>query len=527
MVDLSVGRRNWHALVLFLLMLGYGVWAMAWILRDPVVGLDGQRYFVLFDDAMISMRYGWNLAHGDGPTWNPGERVEGYTSLLMVLVMALVSSVADRRMAPLLVQLLAIPSVLLTAFCVSRLAWRLCADCGRERRRWVSVLSAFATLSYFPLSFWTLEGMETGLATLLLAAGVLFALRRDGLHAGLALGVGTWARPELAWAGVCILGSAAAVDARGRGSFGWLIRNAALLLVFPASQTLWRRWYYDAWVPNTYTLKVTGMPLGLRLANGWAYVWPTLLVLAGVLLLLALAACDRRVRRFWPATAAVVAVIASTVALGGDVFPLERFLAPAVPLAMASAIAFAATITSDRPRTRAGLAALAIAGSWLALEAGHLRYFTFREQVSFGRSPRALVNTALAIRQLTTPKALIGVFWAGTIPYYADRRAVDFLGKCDPAIARLPPDLESAVGGRPLRTAPGHNKYDLEYSIRRLRPDYVQGFRWARSDLRPLGLADYVRVGFDVPGGSIDVRRGSPNVIWSRIRPQSPSAPRP
>jgi arabinofuranosyltransferase len=52
--------------------------------------LDGVRYWWLADDAMISMRYGRNLAEGLGLVWNASERVEGYTNLLWTLFMALV-----------------------------------------------------------------------------------------------------------------------------------------------------------------------------------------------------------------------------------------------------------------------------------------------------------------------------------------------------------------------------------------------------------------------------------------------------
>jgi hypothetical protein len=48
-----------------------------------------QTYYALFDDAMISMRYAKNLAHGAGLVWNPnGERVEGFTNPLWVLLMS-------------------------------------------------------------------------------------------------------------------------------------------------------------------------------------------------------------------------------------------------------------------------------------------------------------------------------------------------------------------------------------------------------------------------------------------------------
>src|SRR5579862_1742677 len=48
--------------------------------------VEGVRYFVLRDDAMISMRYAYNLAHGQGLVWNAGDRVEGFTNLGWTLV---------------------------------------------------------------------------------------------------------------------------------------------------------------------------------------------------------------------------------------------------------------------------------------------------------------------------------------------------------------------------------------------------------------------------------------------------------
>ncbi len=60
------------------------------IFRTSFVAL-GQRWFVLFEDAMISMRYARNFARGDGLVWNAGEKpVEGYTNFLWTLWMSVV-----------------------------------------------------------------------------------------------------------------------------------------------------------------------------------------------------------------------------------------------------------------------------------------------------------------------------------------------------------------------------------------------------------------------------------------------------
>ena len=45
------------------------------------------------DDAYISFRYADNWASGEGPVFNPGERVEGYSNFLFVLLLKLCAEV--------------------------------------------------------------------------------------------------------------------------------------------------------------------------------------------------------------------------------------------------------------------------------------------------------------------------------------------------------------------------------------------------------------------------------------------------
>src|SRR4051812_6627221 len=68
------------AIALAASLFGRGVW------RSSVV-VDEARYFVLGDDAMISMRYAHNAAEGLGLVWNAGDDVQGYTNLGWTLLM--------------------------------------------------------------------------------------------------------------------------------------------------------------------------------------------------------------------------------------------------------------------------------------------------------------------------------------------------------------------------------------------------------------------------------------------------------
>ena len=91
----SLPLRNAHVLAIVGISACFVAWASLFIYYSSFVGIDGRRYFCLIDDAMISMRYAWNLSHGLGLVWNPGEYVEGYTNPLMTFIMALPTLALD------------------------------------------------------------------------------------------------------------------------------------------------------------------------------------------------------------------------------------------------------------------------------------------------------------------------------------------------------------------------------------------------------------------------------------------------
>ena len=73
----------------------------------------------------------------------------------------------------------------------------------------------------------------------------------------------------------------------------------------------------------------------------------------------------------------------------------------------------------------------------------------------------------LLLKQATTPDARIAYVWAGAIPYFAGREAIDLLGKSDPVIAR----------GKPATSFyPGHSKWNYAYSIGETQTRFGGGF---------------------------------------------------
>jgi hypothetical protein len=76
-----------NKLLLVLVLSLYTVFFLTCIGLQRLNG-DAETLYALHDDAMISMRYAYNLAHGEGLVWNPGEHVEGMTNLLWTVYMA-------------------------------------------------------------------------------------------------------------------------------------------------------------------------------------------------------------------------------------------------------------------------------------------------------------------------------------------------------------------------------------------------------------------------------------------------------
>jgi hypothetical protein len=133
-----------------------GAWYAIFIARASF-RLRGQRTFTLFDDAMISMTYARNLAHGHGLVWNAGSHpVEGITNLLWTLVMVVPHALGfGDRWAPLVVQLLGV-AILFACAAAARAVVRLAAPDAPNAQTIVT----WSVLFCYPLVYWTLRGMK-------------------------------------------------------------------------------------------------------------------------------------------------------------------------------------------------------------------------------------------------------------------------------------------------------------------------------------------------------------------------------
>jgi hypothetical protein len=513
------------------LVLSFTLYGAAFIVRTSFI-LDGQRFFVLFDDAMVSMRYAANLAAGHGLVWNPGgERVEGFTNPLWAGWMALLHRLpVDKPMVSLPVQLSALLCLVLNLFVVRRLA--LTIGAGSRAAAFSAVLF---TAFYLPLNNWSLQGTEVGLLALLVTYAAWRAMRvletgRFDMWLYALLGAGTWVRIDAAVPLLVIAVFLARADPVHRRRH--LAAGLAAAVVFLGSQTALRSWYYGDLLPNTYYLKMTGYPLLARVSRGalvtlnFVFRMNWVLFLAPFVLLF-----FRRDSKVMLLLVVLAGQIGYSTYVGGDAWEgwggSNRYISLAMPsffvlLAVAihrasGGIRHAWAAGQQSARLVRGVTAIVVLFSLLSLNAPHgpesLREWLLIDPALHVQDNPYYVAQAIALQRATTPDATVAVVRAGVLPYFLQRRTVDLLGKNDRHIARLPMRV-SPGASRYYEFYPGHLKWDYGWSIGVLAPDVVTEL-WSPDDDARTFLANYVTR--PVAGASVWLRAGSPRIDWSRL----------
>jgi hypothetical protein len=525
-----------------LIVLAFCVYAGIFIFRTSFV-IDGERYFTLLDDAMISMRYAKNLANGYGLVWNPGgERVEGYSNPLWTLYMSLfhLFPIPQSKIS-LFIQITNALLLVINLYYVKKIAYFI-SNGSRPAFLGAVLLTAF----YFPLNNWSLRGMEVGLLTLIISISLWHALqclnkKRVSYWLYILLGIGTFVRPDMVipFFGIGVFLAIAEPENRAKN----IIFGSTILLLCIFIQIVFRKWYYGEIFPNTYYLKMTGFPALLRITRGlyvfFNFVWNALFLIPfGILFF-------RRDRfillLFW----IFLIQIVYSIYVGGDMAEewggSNRFISIVMPIFF---ILFSYSLSY--------LCSIVIGNANLSekVKKYSIRYiFPFLLIISlinfhWYQGPKNIkelllikrtydvqqaelrVRLALLLRKITTPQAKIAVVAAGTIPYFSDRYAIDLLGKNDKRIARK----KAREGYGPFRPVswlqrlksytPGHNKYDLDYSIKQLKPDVVMllGFLFILEEGMQYINNNYYKLIKLLGKYEFLVRIDSTNIIWKELK---------
>jgi hypothetical protein len=328
-------RAAWHA--------GFGLvapLAVMWANLRPT-------WSFTVEDAFLGFRYARNFARGLGLVYNPGERVEGYTSLTWELLLAgaLKLGLDPERVTKWIGALAASGALILIWRLSSRLRPFATAPCLAT---WLFA-TAVPTCAFAP------SGMETMLFVLLLLAAVALAERPAS---GALFALATLTRPEGAIA-FALLGT------RDRKPLRYV--SFALPLV---AQVAWRHHYYGHFLSQTFWNRGATLRPALGAHYVGTFLWwelPTLaLAIAGVVI-----AWRARSRLALSGAAFAIVLCAYVTASGGDWMPGWRYLAPATPFLFLLADLATRTLAE---RNRASLIAVAA----FAVAAGGLRAIRLR-----------------------------------------------------------------------------------------------------------------------------------------------------
>lgn len=459
---------------------------------------------LLVDDAFISFRYARNWVDGVGLVFNPGERVEGYTNFLWVVLLAGGMTVG---LGPtFLSQLLGLIFYAGTLWITYKVARQVLHHVA-----WAIITIVLLGTNFTVLSFAT-SGLETPLQTFLLVAAVAVVIRahargvwhrRDALLLSLLLSAGILTRMDFAVFAVvpapAAILSIFATDREFDPQRRKRLWSRVCLLLLPAFVLvgiwlIWRGHYYGSVLPNTFFVKAHGANVsqrGLRyltaFSRSYQFALPVLITLVGLIQLI-------RERHILLATVLILpAWCAYTVAVGGD-FIEFRFLTPVLPLFMLCLMWTITRFTLSRRLFLHVFVTLWVLHGSLHHVGTYAWSLDRPEPIPHLRrqiEDSGWVEAGLALRGLFHDKnVIIATTAAGAVPYYSGLTTIDMHGLTDAYIARhgILQDLR-----------PGHGRMaPLEY-LKDRGVNLVLGYPWVLSfaelDEQPSArLAHFARV---------------------------------
>lgn len=423
------------------------------------------------EDAFISFRYVDNLLAGNGLVYNVGERVEGYSCFLWIMLLSAAGAMGfDIVGSSVVLGIIAGALTLLAAFKLSKL---LISGSGQW---WVPLLAPFTLALFTPFVSWSGSGLETMFYTLLVTLGCYQYLRYvahstpfDLYSASAILALVAMTRPE----GILFAGGMFFYEfvrcyfpvKTFRPQATSLL--CALLIFFSLflAWFLWRAIYYQSLLPNTVYAKNGGTLF--HFYRGLTYVARFLRACwegSGPLLFLGifsvLSNSKYQIRFLFIELALQILFI---IYVGGDYMVNARFGAPILPIMAALAVVGVHSLlpyVQGVPRNVSRFFAVSMC-IVIAL-------VKVPEVLDMSRSAALEVSSRVNVRrrigqwlhQNCPPDTVTSIGTAGIIPYYSRLFNIDFSGINDKYIARF--------GLVELRI--GHQRFDGDYVLSR-RPD--------------------------------------------------------
>jgi arabinofuranosyltransferase len=456
------------------------------------------------DDAYISFRYAANFLDGKGLVYNAGERVEGYTNFLWVMLMALFKGIfgidyllTSRFFGVLSGAIIFYLLYLLLRSNVKQLPWLIFAAI------------AIMLLSNQSLAYWSIASLETSAFACMALAALVAEYRKPQLTPAL-LVIATLLRPE----GAVVFGAILTERIISERKFPKFFFLMYLVPLLPFA--VFKLVYYGSLFPNPYYAK-SGVGLEY-IVSGLEYTWYFLRTTGvyGLILAVPLAALVI-IKNHWTHYRLLYLYLflymAYIIWVGGDVLKVYRFFVPVVPilcyLFVVSTVELLATL---RQRQQAFALTLLLAGGFSVgsymLARGHVKAYWTAEQHITGKMH--FMGTML--KKHMGNNFSLAASTIGMVGYQLlGHRVIDMLGLTDASIARNPETISG------ISSSWKERRFNSRYLLEQ-QPDFIlfsTGYKPSAPAERALMMHSEFRHNYRTTGF---LRDQAFKVVWQRWR---------
>jgi arabinofuranosyltransferase len=458
------------------------------------------------DDAFTSLRYVKNFINGNGLVFNIGERVEGYTNFLWVIILSVIEKINRTFSLGLLIEDIAQYLSIFFGITIMVLTYLLSnvfikTQENNAQGEFVNIiyrlLPVFMMSASTPLIYWSSSAMETSLFVFLFLLSVLIHLKskneKHNYWFVIISVLNALLRPEGIVFFIIIMSYGLYAEylkhkdkkiiQRIFNSFNRSIRIELTLFLLPILfYLIFRFIYYGYFLPNTFYAKtefsyqfiVRGIRYFLDFSKAYLFYGIVLLIPFSLVLLKKV---DNRISLFF---IIIFTWIVLVILIGGDVLPIHRFFIPVMPLiyilfslSLIEIISFIVKKSLVRSLSKISIATIII----LLLI---VNYGNQKEEMMIKRAYESGLVKKMKIyagwieeqsrmknegEKITVAMSTIGAF-----SYYSDARVIDLVGLTDSYIAHHPKEVEGINNELPVLWK--ERRYNAEYTLNQ-KLDYI------------------------------------------------------
>jgi len=410
------------------------------------------------DDAYISYRYVDNFQSGHGLVFNYGERVEGYTNFLWIMLLSISSILGF----PIIImsKILGVTCGALTLI----FAYLFCRDFSDTRRWLIPFAVPIFLAANGALAYWVIGGLETGLFVFLVTLTLYTEFKRPSVVPAI-LVIATLTRPEGGLVFGIILLYRLIIKRENLRSLAWYVGLYVGLLI---PYAIFKIYYFGDLLPNPFYAK-TGMSIEY-LGSGVEYVmqFGYHYGLFGLFLLIPFAFLrdmPDKVKLLWLGSAVYTVYI---ILVGGDVLKVHRFFLPVLP--MLFGILTFAIYRFVAERKDAGwvrITAIAVVVGYVAWSLVIPRDYILQTREIERSFLRKMTYMANSLNKIDRSRFSLATTTIGKVSYILKgKKVIDMLGLTDPEIAKNPEKIEG------MSTTWKERNFNTKYLLD-LKPDYI------------------------------------------------------